>query len=679
MHCSDARSPDARTSGTHRAPRRGAEADAVTQVRYHAGFVSFGSRRLSRPHVSQYRLLGQRRFAPMFWVQFLGAGNDNVFKFAFTLLATFGAERWGGVDAKIAGFVIGGLFIAPFMLFSATSGQLADRFEKSWFVRRVKDAEVLIMALGALGLMLHAAGLLYLCIFMLGLQATVFGPVKFSYLPQHLDLHELTGGNGLFEMGTFVAILLGTIAGGLLIGLGDDGVSFAAFAVVALALAGRLAAGWVPHSPAADPGLRVNWNPLTETWANLRIAHQRGAVFNSLLGISWLWFFGSIFLTSFTPFAKDVLGGNPNVVTFLLGVFSVGIGAGSLMCERLSGRKVEIGLVPFGSIGMTVFAVDLYLAANAFQPLHDAGIAQFLVAPGAVRIVADLALLALFGGLYSVPLYALIQSRSERSHIARIIAANNVLNALFMVIASLMAAALLSAGMTIPELFLLTGILNAAVALYIYRLVPEFLLRFLAWVLAHTLYRVRSVDIDRIPDTGPAVLVCNHVSFVDAIVIMGESPRPIRFVMHHRIFGIAFLSWFFRQAKAIPIASAKEDAALLGRAHGLIDEALREGELVCIFPEGRITDNGELYPFRAGMQTVIERTPVPVIPMALRGLWGSFFSRYGGAAFSRPIGSLLRRGLRSRLELAVGEAVEPAQASPTLLEERVRALRGAEP
>jgi hypothetical protein len=628
---------------------------------------------------SQFALLRERRFAPLFWVQFFGAANDNVFKFAFTLLATYAAARWGNVDPRLAGFLIGALFIAPFVLFSATSGQLADKLEKSRFIRRIKDAEIAVALVGGAGLALQSAPLVYVAIFLLGLQSTVFGPVKYAYLPQHLDAHELTGGNGLVEMGTFVAILLGTIGAGLLIGeLGEHGALAAAAVVLAIAVLGRLAAQYVPHSPAADAGLKINWNPFTETWANLKIAHGNAAVFNSIVGISWLWFFGSIFLTSFTPYARENLGGSEGVVTFLLAVFSLGIGAGSLACEKLSRRRVEIGLVPLGSIGMTVFAVDLVFASAAFAPMVDGTVSQFLAAPGAWRIVADLALLSMSAGLYSVPLYALIQSRAQRSHVARIVAANNILNAVFMVAASLVATSLLASGLTIPQLFLVTALMNAAVALYIYRLVPEFLLRFLAWVITHTLYRVRTADTDRIPAEGAAVLACNHVSFVDAVVIMGESPRPIRFVMDHRIFKLPLANWFFRNAKAIAIAPAKEDPRMLARANERIDAALADGDLVCIFPEGRITYDGELSPFRRGVQRIVERVPVPVVPMALRGLWGSFFSRYGGAAFSRPVEARLRRGLRSRVELVVGEPLPPEAVTPELLMARVAALRGDE-
>ncbi|HZA94928.1 MAG TPA: MFS transporter [Burkholderiaceae bacterium] len=629
---------------------------------------------------SALALLHERRFAPLFWVQFLGAANDNVFKFAFTLLATYSAATWGGVDPSYAAFLIGGLFIAPFLLFSATSGQLADKVEKSRLIRRLKDTEIAVMALGAAGLMLQWPWLIYVAMFLIGLQATLFGPVKYSYLPQHLDASELTRGNGLIEMATFVAILLGTMVAGLLIEMfAAAGAAVVALAIVLLALGGRVVAQLIPLSAAADTSLQINWNPLSETVANLALARRDRTVFNSILGISWLWFFGSIFLTSLAPFAREVLSGDEGVVTFLLAVFSIGIGAGSLLTDRLSGHKVEIGLVPLGSVGMTVFALDLYFASQSMMPIGVPlqALPGFLARDGAWRVILDLALLSAFAGLYSVPLYALIQSRAQKTHVARIVAANNILNALFIIAAAIAAAALLASGLTIPELFLVAALMNAAVATYIYLLVPEFLLRFVAWLVAHALYRVRSIGTERLPETGPVVLVCNHVSFVDAVVIMGESPRPIRFVMDYHIFRIPVLRAFFNQLKAIPIASAKRDPDTLLRAHESIQQALDEGEMVCIFPEGRITDSGELYPFKQGVRRIVERNPVPVIPMALRGLWGSFFSRYGGEAFSLPLDARLRRGLRSELEFIVGEPIPPAIATPELLMQRVQELRGA--
>jgi len=621
---------------------------------------------------SQFALLAERRFAPLFWTQFLGAANDNLFKFAFTLLATFHASRWGGVDAGTAGFLIGAIFIAPFVLFSATSGQIADKFDKGALMRFVKNFEIVAMAIAAAGFATHSAPLLYLVVFLMGLHSTLFGPVKYAYLPQHLRDEELTGGNGLVEMGTFVAILAGTMAAGLLVKAGEAGATDVAIGCVAVAVLGRVAAQFIPASPAPEPGLAINWNPVTETWRNLRIAARDRTVFHSLLGISWLWFVGSIFLTSFTPFTKDVLGGDENVVTLLLAVFSTGIGLGALACERLSGRKVEIGLVPFGSIGMTVFAVDLWLASRGLAPSGVRDVAAFAREATSMRVMADLFLLALFSGFFSVPLYALIQSRAEPTHRARIIAANNILNALFMIVASLMATALLRAGLTLPQLFLVVGLMNAAVAAYVYLLVPEFLMRFLCWLLVHSFYRLEKRGIGNIPEHGAALLTCNHVSFVDALVILAASPRPIVFVMDHRIFKLPIVSFVFRTGKAIPIAPAKEDPRLLERAYERVAEALAAGELVGIFPEGRITDTGELYPFRGGVARIVERTPVPVVPMALKGLWGSFFSRRDGPAMTRPF----RRGLFTKIGFEVGAAMAPQEATPDALRDRILAMRG---
>jgi 1-acyl-sn-glycerol-3-phosphate acyltransferase len=621
---------------------------------------------------SQFQLLRERRFAPLFWTQFLGAANDNLFKFAFTLLATYHAAEWGGMDASTAGFVIGAIFIAPFLLFSATSGQLADKFERSALMRFVKNLEIAIMLIAATGFVGRHAGLLYVAVFLMGLHSTLFGPVKYAYLPQHLKDEELTGGNGMVEMGTFVAILLGTIAGGVLVKGEGAGPTMIAAACVGMAVLGRIAAHFIPLSPAPDPGLRINWNPFSETWRNLVLSARDRAVFHSLLGISWLWFFGSIFLTSFTPFARDVLAGDENVVTLLLAIFSVGIGLGAVACERLSGRKVEIGLVPFGSIGMTVFAVDLWLASRGMAGGELRGAGVFLRDPSTWRVMADLFLLALFGGFYSVPLYAVIQARAEPSHRARIIAANNILNALFIIVAALLATALLRAGLTLPQLFLVVGLMNAAVAAYIYLLVPEFLMRFICWLLIHSVYRLEKRGLENIPEEGPAVLACNHVSFVDALVILAASPRPIRFVMDHRIFRIPVLSFVFRTGKAIPIAPAKEDESLLNAAYDRVAEALGQGELVGIFPEGRITETGDLNPFRGGIKRIVERTPAPVIPLALKGLWGSFFSRHGGAAMTKPF----RRGAFSRIALEAGPAFAPREATPEALQDAVLRMRG---
>lgn len=622
-----------------------------------------------KDHPNQFALLVQRRFAPFFWTQFLGAGNDNLFKFAFTVLVTYQVQvSW--LPPAMAGLVIGALFILPFLLFSATSGQLADKHDKTRVIRLVKTLEIAIMALAAWGFWVVHVPVLLGCVFLMGLHSTLFGPVKFAYLPQHLAERELTGGNGMVEMGTFVAILLGNVAGGLLVAVDEVGRHYVAVACLGLAVLGRLTAQFVPASPATDPRLTINWNPFTETWRNLQLARGNLVVFRSVLGISWMWFFGAVFLSQFPSFAKETLGGNEQVASLLLVVFSVGVGIGSLLCEVLSRRHVEIGLVPFGAIGMSVFAIDLYFASSGPPAAALVGIGAFLAQPGHWRVVADLFLLSLFAGLYSVPMYALIQLRSPASHRARIIATNNILNALFMIVSSLMAGGLLAAGFSVPQIFLVTGVLNAVVAAYIFLLVPEYLLRFIALIASRLVYRFRIEGDEHIPATGAAVLVCNHVSFVDPILLMAASPRPIRFIMDHRIFATPVLGWIFRLAKAIPIAPQKEDPVVYERAFAEARKVLDEGELLCIFPEGGLTRDGRLQPFKGGVMKVLETHPVPVVPLALRNLWGSFFSRVDGAAMTRP----LRRGLWSRVGLIGSPAMAPAEVSPEALQQRVARL-----
>lgn len=616
---------------------------------------------------NSFDLLRRRRFGPFFLTQFLGAFNDNLFKQALVILIAYQAAA--GSDTLVNAAM--GLFVLPFFLFSALAGQIADKFEKSRLIRLVKLAEIGVMLAGAAALISGSLPALLAVLFLMGTQSAFFGPVKYGILPQHLGSRELVGGNGLVEMGTFLAILLGTLIGGVMIARwGSPAVGAS---VIVLALLGWLASRGIPRAEATAPALRLNWNPLVETFDCVRLAAEKRVVLLSVLGISWFWLLGSIYLAQLPNFTRVFLGGDEYVGTLLFATFSVGIGLGSVLCDRLSGHKVELGLVPFGALGLTAFGVDLYFAAPA-APANGAllGVGGYLAAEGSLRVLLDIVALGLFGGFYIVPLYALVQERSRAEVRSRVIAANNILNALFMVAAALLSiAALELAGLSIPQLFLIAAGLNAAVAVYIFGLVPEFLMRFLVWLLISTVYRVRPQGLERVPERGAALLVCNHVSFVDALVIAGMVRRPVRFVMYHKIFQIPVLSFIFRTARAIPIAPAREDAAMLERAYDEIDRALAEGELVCIFPEGQLTSDGEMVPFRGGVERILARRPVPVVPMALRGLWGSFFSRKGGRAFGR-----WPRGPWSRIGLAVGLPVAPEQASAEALYQRVALLRG---
>ena len=629
-------------------------------------------------HPNQFALLRQRRFAPFFWTQFSGAANDNLFKFAFTVMVTYQLSvSW--MPPALAGLVIGALFILPFLLFSATSGQLTDKFEKTRVIRLVKNLEIAIMLVAAAGFLGSNADLqaviLLGCTFLMGLHSTLFGPVKFAYLPQALTERELTGGNGMVEMGTFVAILLGNIVGGLMVAVPQVGTVYVAVACVSLALAGRVVSQWIPLAPATDPALKINWNPVTETWRNLKLASANLVVFRSMLGISWMWFFGAVFLSQFPSFAKEVMHGDERVASLLLAVFSVGIATGSLLCEVLSKRHVEIGLVPLGAIGMSVFAVDLYFSSRGLPASPLMGLSAFISHDAHWRVMLDLGLLSLFAGLYSVPMYALIQLRSPPTHRARIIAANNILNALFMIVSAILAGALLKAEFSIPQIFLFVGLANALVAFYIFMLVPEYLLRFMAFFLSRCIYRFRITGDENIPTRGAALLACNHVSLLDPVLLMAASPRPIYFVMDHRIFRMPVLGSVFRLAKAIPIAPRAEDPELYDAAFAAASRVLRDGDLLAIFPEGGLTKNGELQAFKGGLMKIIENAArdgveVPVIPMALSNLWGSFFSRIEGSPMSHPF----RRGFYSRVGLSVGKPVAAADVSPELLHRKIAAL-----
>jgi 1-acyl-sn-glycerol-3-phosphate acyltransferase len=620
---------------------------------------------------SQFRLLGQRRFAPFFTTQFLGALNDNVFRNGLVILVTFQGVLVAGMNTSMLANVAGALFILPFFLFSATAGQLADKYEKSMLMRRIKMLEIALMGIAAAAFYTQSFTLLLVVLFLMGCQSTLFGPVKYAYLPQQLATEELVGGNALVESGTYVAIILGLIGGGLLVDRSTDHQTIIGATLIAVACLGYLASRQIPNTRAADPSLSVNLNAWQETWRIVGFARQEKSVFLSILGVSWFWFFGSAMTLQIPAYTLDILQGNEIITTSLLAAFAVGVGIGSLLCERMSGHRVELGLVPFGSIGLSLFAVDLYFAQPVASVTAVTSIAEFLGRPGSWRVLIDLTLLGAFGGFYSVPLYALIQQRSKRSHLSRIIAANNVINAIFMVGASLLSIAVLSLGLSIPQLFLVIAALNALVAIYIYSLLPEFLMRFLAWIIISLFYRVRPTGIENIPESGPAVVVCNHVSFMDPIIIGGSIRRPMRFVMYYKIFDIPILNFFFRNAKAIPIASTHENKQLMDEAFDKVDAELADGNLVCIFPEGSITQDGEVQRFRPGIEKIIARRAVPVVPVALGRLWGSWFSRNKVGGVRRIPGRLF-----ARVPVTIGEAVLPADVTAAELEVRVRNLRG---
>ncbi|WP_044871834.1 MFS transporter [Pseudomonas sp. LFM046] len=617
---------------------------------------------------SQFALLGTRRFLPFFVTQLLGAFNDNIFKQSLILAILYKLAISG--DKSIFTNLCALLFILPFFLFSALGGQFGEKFAKDALIRAIKLAEVAIMTVGALGFFFDSLPLLFLALFAMGTHSALFGPVKYSILPQVLQENELVGGNALVEMGTFLAILAGTISAGIMMS-SEHYEPVVACAIVLTAGLGYLVSRGIPRAAAALPELKLDWNIFRQSWQILRMGlGQRPSVSRSLVGNSWFWFLGAVYLTQIPAYSKELLHGDESVVTLILTVFSVGIALGSMLCERLSGGKVEVGLVPFGSIGLTLFGLLLWWHSGGFpegaQP-HD-----WLAVLGhgqAWLILGDILGIGLFGGFYIVPLYALIQARTAENERARVIAANNILNALFMVVSAIASILFLSvAGLSIPELFLVVSLMNIAVNSYIFKIVPEFSMRFLVWLLGHSMYRVEHKGLEAIPEEGPAVLVCNHVSFVDALLIGGAVRRPVRFVMYYKIYQLPVLNFIFRTAGTVPIAARHEDLLIYDAAFKKIAEYLKNGEVVCIFPEGKLTGDGEMNEFKGGIERILEENPVPVIPMALQGLWGSFFSR-------DPAKGVFKR-FWSRIRLVAGAPMLPHQADRQTLQGLVADLRG---
>jgi len=624
----------------------------------------------TQPHAdakapSQFRLLGQRRFGPFFATQLAGAFNDSFLKQLTILLVTFHAAEFTTLSAGVVANIVAGLFILPFVLFSAYAGQLADRYDKARVIRTIKTVEILIMGVASAGFYLQSLPLLLAAIFAMGCHSAFFGPVKYSLLPRVLAKQELTGGNGLLETGTFLSILLGTLAAGVLAAATLKPI-WLSLALLGFALCGLGASLFIPATGEAAPDLQPRLRILSETVASVRMGRREGTgVWNSLLAISWFWFIGSVVLAQLPSLGKDLLHGDTTVVTVLLATFSVGIAAGSLLCERLSGHSVEIGLVPIGSIGLSLFTADLAWSAGHFADGAGAAVldaSAFLAADGSLRILADILLLGLFGGLFIVPLYAFIQLRTAPERQSRIIGANNILNALFMVVAAGMSVGLLAAGVSITGLIWICAGLNALVAVYIYKTVPEFLWRFVSWIVVHTAYRMKVAGRPHIPEQGAAMLAPNHVAFTDALLLSALCPRPIRFVMDAGLFRMPLMSWLFRQVGTIPIAPAKKEPETLAKAMAAVDAALHNGELVCIFPEGALTRDGKLAEFKPGISRMLQACPVPVIPVGMAGQWETPFTRSGLPVVKRL--TTLRPG--RKLVIHVGAPLPPDVPVDTL-------------
>lgn len=620
--------------------------------------------------MSMKLIFQDKKFSPLFWTQFLGALNSNFLKNSLMVMITFKGISIAGLQTDKLVTFASAVFILPFFLFSPLAGQVADKFEKSKLVRYTKFWELGIMILAVLGFYFEHYWLLLCVLFLIGIQSTFFGPVKYSIIPQIVKPEQLVESNAYVELGTFLAILVGTIAGGLAI-TSPNMTLIVSTVLLAVSIFGILASYQLPVVEIGNPNLNISLNPLpsfAEMWTLLR---EKKSIFNSILGASWFWFFGAGVLSVLPVYCKDFLGANEQVVTAFLAMFTIGIGIGSIICEKLSFERVEIGLVPLGSLGMTVFLFDFFLARPDW-PINSAdliGLQQFLSDPTGRRLLFDFFCTSVFGGFFIVPLYALIQERSHPDSRSRVIAANNVMNAVFMVGASVMILIFYSLKMTFPQIFLAICILNALVAVYIYSIVPEFTLRFLSWILVHLMYRIKVKGIENLPKDGAVILACNHVSFVDWLIISGAIRRPTRFVMYYKFLEIPFLSYLMKQARVIPIAGRDENPELLQKAFDRLKEELKEGEIVCIFPEGKITLDGELSEFKPGILKIVENNPVTVVPMAINNLWGSMFSRKDGLRPLRP-----PRKFWKEITLNIGRPIQPQALTLEVLERNIRQL-----
>ncbi|WP_104399278.1 MFS transporter [Vibrio penaeicida] len=614
-------------------------------------------------------LMTQKRFLPYFITQFFGAFNDNIFKNVLLLFVAFAGAEALPVSSNLFINLAAGLFILPFFLFSASAGVLADKYEKSAYIRKVKLAEIAIMTLGAIGFVTESYLILLILLFLMGTQSAFFGPVKYALLPQHLKRDELVPGNALVETGTFLAILLGTLGAGVIASV-DNATTVAALCVVGFAFCGYVASRSIPEAAPTAPDVEFKWRPISQTKRTLAIAKRDRVVFQAIMAISWFWFLGASYLTQFPNYTKLHLNGNESAVSFLLALFSVGIAIGSIACDRISKHKLEPGIVPVGSFGISVFGVMMATFTPDSLPMFS-DFMSFLSYPELWPVFFSLLMLGASGGLFIVPLYTLMQTQARENERAQIIAANNIYNSIYMVGSAVLGIVCLSVlELAIPTLFLLLAILNIFVATYVYWQVPMFLSRLVLWMFTHTMYRVKHKNLANIPKEGGALIVCNHVSYMDALLMIGACKRQIRFVMEEEYAHFPPIKTLLENGGVIAIDGTNSRS--VRQAFNEVKKALNNGDVVCIFPEGRLTNDGNMNPFMRGMDLILRRSPVPVIPMALKGLWGSYFSRSkdGKACHGLP------RRFWSKVEIEAGQPVQPKDATTEYMFEKVSELRG---
>lgn len=572
-----------------------------------------------------------RRFWPLFWTQFLGAANDNLFKNALVILITYKNVELMGLDAKTIVAMAGAIFILPYVTFSATAGQIADHYDKSSVVKATKFSELIIMIIAAAGFMTESYGLLLFTLFLMGAQSAFFSPVKFGSLPEILEREEITLGNAFIGAGTFVAILIGTILGGIS-AANENALSITSLGIILASIVGIITAFKQKKIGISHERVDIDYTFIKPTIDILKLSFKEKKVFHAIIGISWFWFFGACILSLLPEICKTIFMGDQLVGTLLLATFTVGMGTGAFFCNKLSGKRVEVGMVPFATLGMSLFLMDLFWTTSTWQSPYSelVGPSLFFAGPGSYRAIFDLFMVTTFGGMYIIPQQAYLQTRSKPSFLARMIAANNIWNSIFMVLAGVMLMALHAFHVSLPNILALLAIINLFMIPLMYFFYVKYMWRFIAFVASKVFYKLDYDGIENFPNEGPLIVAANHVSFVDWLFIMAVSPRPVHWIIDHVYYNKPILRTMFKHYGLIPIATSRENKKTLTNAFSAIYDNLNEHNCVGIFPEGYVTRDGSVRKFQPGIKKIVDDTQTRVVPIIINGAWGSYFSHAGG-------------------------------------------------
>lgn len=592
-------------------------------------------------------------YAGLFWTQFLGAFNDNLLKNALVIIVTYRCIQLAGMDAKLLVPLAGGIFIFPFFLFSGTAGQIADRYRKSLVITATKVLELFIMTIALLGFTFDNYYLLFSCLFLTGTQSALFGPLKYGVIPELVPQKELLLGNALVSAGTFTAILLGTIAGGTLASV-NDGVIYICLGLITISLIGLWQSTKIKSQGAMDESTKVDYSLVIPIWTLLRKLLSRKDLLPIVLAISWFWFAGAASLSAFPHFVKDVMKGDADVATLFLGLFTLGMGFGSIIVEKISKGRAEIGIVPIATLGLSIslFATSYFSTWTPDYQGELMNIPAFLSYPAHWTVILSLLFFSFCGGCFSVPLITLIQQNAPKKELSRFIAASNILNALFMVGSAVFVMVLMKYGT--PTIFVVVGVINLAVSFTLYFIYSEFSVRLWAAFIARVLYRLEIRGRENLPENGPYLLAMNHVSFADWLLVMAIVPKPVHFIIDYRYYYAKGMTFWFKQAKLIPIARRSENVEYLDNAFKQVSEYISKDRVIGIFPEGMITRTGELGRIQPGIQKILRKDPVPTVLLSIEGIWGSLLSFEGGRLFfKRP------KAFRKKVIMTFSEPIAP--------------------